>query len=198
LTVHFENREKLVLKGGPKLKFWYKSMEYNPIINSWWLKVQNIFFCEKTIFWKICCHYRLCLQSLTNIFYNRSKNSAAFCALQWMSLPSPFLSMQQLLTLFLLQGSQPITIKGWDFSQSWNLYTRWCSSSLESLFFDTLYYYLHLCVCWYIISKSVWVYVGVLKSVCACVVVYLMECEQEVKKMHFLGSQILCTHFLIE
>jgi len=34
LTVHSENREKLVLKGGPELKFWYKSMEYNSKINS--------------------------------------------------------------------------------------------------------------------------------------------------------------------
>ena len=29
-----------------------------------------------------------------NIFYNRSTNSAAFCAFQWMSLPSPFPPMQ--------------------------------------------------------------------------------------------------------
>ena len=56
MTVHFENREKLVLKGVPKLKFFDKSaMEYNPIINSWWLKVFKNKSCEKTIFWLISC-----------------------------------------------------------------------------------------------------------------------------------------------
>ena len=41
LTVHFENRQKLVLNGGQKLKFLYKSMEYNPIMISWWSKVEK-------------------------------------------------------------------------------------------------------------------------------------------------------------
>ena len=64
------------------------------------------------------------------IFYKRSTNSAAFCVLQWMSLPHPFPSMQlKYITLFLLQGSGPITINGWDFSQSCNSY------SLYSLMF---------------------------------------------------------------
>ena len=45
------------------------------------------------------------------ISQNRSTNSAASSALQWMSLPLPFPSMQlKLLTLFLLQGSQQTTI----------------------------------------------------------------------------------------
>ena len=39
----------------------------------------------------------------------------------------------KLLTFFLLNGSQPITIKGWNFSQSENLNTSECSSSVESL-----------------------------------------------------------------
>ena len=59
--------------------------------------------------------------SVEKIFFNRSTNSAAFCAFQGMSLPLPFPSVQlKRLTLFLLQGSQPITIKGCDFSQSCN------------------------------------------------------------------------------
>ena len=40
------------------------------------------------------------------------------------------------LTSFLFEVSQPITIKGWDLSQSGNLYTRLCSSSVESLLLD--------------------------------------------------------------
>ena len=44
---------------------------------------------------------------LQKIFYNRSTNSAAFCAIQW---------------IYLIQGSQPITIKGRGFSQSRNTY----------------------------------------------------------------------------
>ena len=58
------------------------------------------------------------------ISYNRSTNSAVFCALQRMSLPPPFPSMQhKWLPLFLLWGSEPITIKGCDFRQSCNPYT---------------------------------------------------------------------------
>ena len=57
------------------------------------------------------------------IFYNRSTNSAASCALKWMSLQTPFPSMKfKRLTIFLLQGFQPIMIKGWAFSQSGNPY----------------------------------------------------------------------------
>ena len=36
-------------------------------------------------------------------------------------------------TLFLIQGSQPFTINGWDFSPLGDLYTHQCSSSVESL-----------------------------------------------------------------
>ena len=66
----------------------------------------------------------LLLIPLPKIFYNRSTNSTAFCALQWLSLPPSFLPMQlKQLNLFLLQGAQPITIRGWDFSQSGNPFT---------------------------------------------------------------------------
>ena len=36
-------------------------------------------------------------------------------------------------TLFLIQGSQPFTIKGWDFRPLEDPYTHQCSSSVESL-----------------------------------------------------------------
>ena len=57
-------------------------------------------------------------------FHDKSTNSVAFCVLQWMSLP-PLLPSVQLkwLTPFLLQGSEPITIKGCDISQSYNPYS---------------------------------------------------------------------------
>ena len=64
-----------------------------------------------------------------------AKNSAAFYALY-----HPFTSMQlKYLTLFLLQGYQPITIKGLGFSQFGNNYTPQCSSSVESLLCWTYY-----------------------------------------------------------
>ena len=37
------------------------------------------------------------------------------------------------MNLFLTSGPQPINIKGWNFGQSGNPYTRLCSSSVESL-----------------------------------------------------------------
>ena len=49
---------------------------------------------------------------LINIFHNRSLNSAAFCAIQWMSFKKPFPSIQlKHLILFSIQGPQPIVIK---------------------------------------------------------------------------------------
>ena len=45
--------------------------------------------------------------------------------------PSPFYSTH-ITNPFLIQESQPITIKCRDFSQSWNPYTPQCSSSVES------------------------------------------------------------------
>ena len=69
------------------------------------------------------------------IFHNRSTNSAAFCA-QVNVFTSPFSSIQlKSVTLFLLQGSQLITINGLDFSQFGNPYTLSCSFSVESLLF---------------------------------------------------------------
>ena len=57
---------------------------------------------------------------IMKIFYNRSTKSAAFCAFYVFTAP-PFPSVQpKKLTLFLLQGSEPITIKGCYFIQSCN------------------------------------------------------------------------------
>ena len=41
----------------------------------------------------------------------------------------------QIINPFLIQGSQPIMLKGSDFSQWWNPHTRDCFSIVESLFF---------------------------------------------------------------
>ena len=78
----------------------------------------------------------LCLNRFSEkIFHNRSTNSAAFCE-QVNVFTSPFSSIQlKSVTLFLLQGSQLITINGWDFSQLGNPYTLSCSFSVESLLF---------------------------------------------------------------
>ena len=53
-----------------------------------------------------------------------------FFAIQWMSF-KPFPSKE--LTLFLIQGSWLMTIKGRDFSPLWNPYTPECFSSVKSL-----------------------------------------------------------------
>ena len=47
---------------------------------------------------------------------------------------------------FLIKGTQPITIKGSDFSQSWNPYTPLGSSSVEYLFLNYLLFFLVLVV----------------------------------------------------
>ena len=68
--------------------------------------------------------YYIHRQAYEKIFYSRSTNSAAFCALQCMTLPLPFHSMQlKLLTPFLIQGSEIIMKKVCDFSQSCNPFT---------------------------------------------------------------------------
>ena len=68
-------------------------------------------------------------------FCNRETNCAAYCAIHSMSFKPSLHSMQlKWLTLLLIQWSQPITIKGRQFSQSWNPYTPYCSSSVESIF----------------------------------------------------------------
>ena len=56
---------------------------------------------------------------------------AQFCALQWISFKSPYPFMQcKLLTLSLIKASQAITIEGSDFSQLWNPFTPYYSSSV--------------------------------------------------------------------
>ena len=54
-------------------------------------------------------------------------------------LSNPFPSMQvKWLTLSSIKWSQPITMKGWVFSQMRDPYTPYCSSSIESLLFFPL------------------------------------------------------------
>ena len=77
------------------------------------------------IFWKLQLFLINCVdlwytKGKQKIFYNRSTNSAAFCEL--LNVLTTLFPFMQLLTLFLLQVSQPINIKGWDFSQSYNPY----------------------------------------------------------------------------
>ena len=49
-------------------------------------------------------------------FYNGETNNAAFCAIHRMYLEPPFPSItQMILTLFLIQGSQPIMKNGEEF-----------------------------------------------------------------------------------
>ena len=67
--------------------------------------------------------------NLQKRFYIRGTNCAAF-----VQTPLPFKT--QIISLFLIQGSQPIKIKGRGFCQLWNPNTplSYCSSSVESLF----------------------------------------------------------------
>ena len=55
-----------------------------------------------------------------------------FTSVNVFTIPFSFYATQ-ITNLFLLQGSQPITIRGWDFSQSRKLYTPRWSSSVETL-----------------------------------------------------------------
>ena len=61
--------------------------------------------------------------SLQKIFHNRSTKNEEFCAIHSECLyqPLPFYATK-IINSFLLQGSQLIAIKDWDFSQSGNLY----------------------------------------------------------------------------
>ena len=63
-------------------------------------------------------------------FFNWETNSAVFSVIQHMSITS-FLKLS---TLILIQSSQPIKTKESNFSQWWNPYILYYSSSVESLF----------------------------------------------------------------
>ena len=65
-------------------------------------------------------------------FYNRGAISALHCEIQWMSF-IPSYRQFKWLSLFLIQGYAPIMIQGRDLSQSWNVFTPYCCSSVESL-----------------------------------------------------------------
>ena len=68
------------------------------------------------------------------MFYNKSTNFVYYLG---MSLKPPFPSMQfERLTPFLYQWSQPMTIKGRDFSQPCNPYTPKCLSRAKYLFLN--------------------------------------------------------------
>ena len=69
------------------------------------------------------------------IFYNRETNSPEFCKIQWMSFTSPSHLVTQIIRPF-LNSENSVNHKKVFFSQSWNPYTPYCSSSVEYLLFQ--------------------------------------------------------------
>ena len=82
--------------------------------------------------------FTLIYRSITQEVFMRNKMHKSYFIIDQqivrMSVPPLPFYATQIIILFWLQGSQLITIKGWDFSQLGNPYTLKCSSSIESLF----------------------------------------------------------------
>ena len=97
------------------------------------------------------------------IFYDISRNSAAFCAIQWMSFKHHFSSMElKLLTLFWFQRSQPYTIKISEIIIIYSLmffkcrisFARCLLSSIWLSFFISLYIYLFISLFLYLRDRE--------------------------------------------
>ena len=116
------------------------------IIHNLYIKVIKEFlmgktFCFNNIYRTIFYILWYSIKDISNVYFinveNIETNSVASCAIcTGNDFHTPFPSLQlKWITLFLIQGPQPIMINGWDFSQVRNPYTLYSSSSVESLLF---------------------------------------------------------------